>query len=245
MPDTLGGRIAKARHASGKTQEWLSKQLGVNRGTVIGWESPSGNPPSTQLAKIAELFGVSGHWLLSGEGMMYDVTSLAIRAMGRIENLLGDYVEEAGSNVAAPESGDSIEDLMDTPGVIPWIADAATWNFTFVGDQAEVMLGYPIEQWYENDFWAAHIHEEDRARVIAYCLENSQAAKDYVFDYRMVKADGGIIWLRDFVGVDALNAVPVTIRGFMFDISDTKEDEETERRRPRTHDPDKTPNLMD
>ena len=52
-------------------------------------------------------------------------------------------------------------------------------------------------------------------------------------------------WLRDFVGVDALNGVPVTIRGFMFDISDTKEDEETERRRHRTHDPGKTPNLVD
>ena len=61
----------------------------------------------------------------------------------------------------------------------------------------------------------------------------------------MVKADGGIIWLRDFVAVDALKGVPVTIRGFMFDISDTKEDEETERLRPRTDDPDKAPNLVD
>jgi PAS domain S-box-containing protein len=245
MSDTLGGRIAKARRAGGKTQEWLSEQLGVNRGTVNGWENPSGNPPSRQLANIAELFGVSGHWLLSGEGMMYDVTSSATRAMGRIENVLGDYIEEAGSRIAAPESGDRVEDLINTPGVIPWIADAEMWNFTFVGEQAEVMLGYPIEQWYENDFWAAHIHEEDRVRVIAYCMERSQAVGDYVFDYRMVKADGGTIWLRDFVGVDALNGVPVTIRGFMFDISDTKEDEEAERLRPRAPDPDETPNLVE
>ena len=75
MTDTLGGRIAKARHASGKTQEWLSKQLGVNRGTVIGWENPNGNPPSKQLAEISELFGVCGRWLLSGQGMMYDEAS--------------------------------------------------------------------------------------------------------------------------------------------------------------------------
>ena len=251
LSNTLGGRIAKARHASGKTQEWLSKQLGVNRGTVIGWENPSGNPPSKQLAEIAELFGVCGRWLLSGEGMMYDVSSSAIRAIGRIQNLLGDYAEEAGSNVAALESGNELEGIMDTPGVIPWIADAETWHFAFVGNQAEDMLGYPVDDWYKSDFWVNHIHEEDRTRVIGYCLENSQAMRDYVFDYRMVKEDGGVIWLRDFVGVDSLNGVPVTIRGFMFDISDTKledeeteEDEETDRFRPRTHGPDNPTNLL-
>ena len=245
MSDTLGGRLAKARRASGKTQEWLSKQLGVNRGTVIGWETRSGNPPSKQLAKVAEIFGVSGDWLLSGEGMMYDVTSLAARTMGRIENVLEDYVEEVGSSIAAQENGDRIGNLMDTPGVIPWIADAETWGFTFVGDQAEDMLGYPVDDWYKTDFWVNHIHEEDRTRVIEYCFRNSRAMRDYVFDYRMVKEDGGIIWLRDFVGVDALNGVPVTIRGFMFDISDTKEDEETEGPRSRTHDPDEKTNLVE
>jgi hypothetical protein len=39
----------------------------------------------------------------------------------------------------------------------------------------------------------------------------------------MVKKDGGTLWLRDFVNVDYLNGVPVTLRGVMFDISDIEE----------------------
>ena len=168
---------------------------------------------------------------LAPERPRHDVRrgELAIRAIRRIENLLGDYAEEAASKVSPLESGDDLEGLMDTPGVIPWIADAETWDFTFVGDQAVDMLGYPIVDWYKSDFWVTHIHEEDRNRVVEYCAENSQAMQDYVFDYRMVKKDGGVVWLRDFVGVDSLNGVPVTIRGFMFDISDTMQDEETRR----------------
>jgi hypothetical protein len=39
----------------------------------------------------------------------------------------------------------------------------------------------------------------------------------------MVKKDGGALWLRDFVSVDYLNGVPVTLKGVMFDISDIEE----------------------
>ena len=39
----------------------------------------------------------------------------------------------------------------------------------------------------------------------------------------MVKKDGGTLWLRDFVSVDSLKGLPVTLKGVMFDISDIKE----------------------
>ena len=44
--------------------------------------------------------------------------------------------------------------LLNATKVIPWEADARTWQFTYVGPQAEALLGYPIEQWYEDGFWA-------------------------------------------------------------------------------------------
>ena len=76
---------------------------------------------------------------------------------------------------------------------------------------------------YESDFWANHIHRDDRDWVIKHCLEQSQSSKHYVFEYRMVKKDGGALWLRDFVSVDYLNGVPVTLKGVMFDISDIEQ----------------------
>ena len=149
---------------------------------------------------------------------MYDVPRVAVKTIGRIEKVLEDFVKEAGSDDSVPES---VQEAV--AGVVPWVADAQTWVFTWVGPQVVDMLGYGREDWYESDFWADHIHRDDRESVIEYCLEQSQISKHYAFEYRMVKKDGGALWLRDFVSVDYLNGVPVTLKGIMFDISDIEE----------------------
>ena len=47
--------------------------------------------------------------------------------------------------------------LVEVKGIIPWEADAQTWEFSYVGSQAEEMLGYPLERWYEPGFWVSCI----------------------------------------------------------------------------------------
>ncbi len=113
--------------------------------------------------------------------------------------------------------------LAEVPGVIPWEADAKTWEFSYVGLQAEELLGYPIERWYERGFWASCIHPDDRERVIDFCSTSSRTRQKYEFEYRMIKADGETAWLRDVVGVESLRGDPIILRGFMFDISALKE----------------------
>ena len=149
---------------------------------------------------------------------MYDDPRVAVRTIGRMEKVLEDFNKEAVSDDPAPERVQKA-----VAGVIPWVADAQTWRFTWVGDQVVDMLGYGREEWYESDFWADHIHRDDRDWTIKYCLEQSQINQHYVFEYRMVKEDGETLWLRDFVSVDHLNGVPVTLKGIMFDISDVEE----------------------
>ena len=145
----------------------------------------------------------------------YGELVVAVREELGLPAAAGDYMEEDGS-----EPGP-----IEVQGVIPWIADAETWNFTYVGPEAENLLGYPIRDWYKKDFWAKHIHDDDRDWAINYCERMSRTKEAYVFDYRMTKKEGGFIWLRDFVRVDSLDGVPVTLRGFMFDISSLDEDE--------------------
>ena len=149
---------------------------------------------------------------------MYDVPRVAVKTIRRMEKVLEDFIKEAGSDDSALES---VQEAV--AGVIPWVADAQTWRFTWVGPQVVDMLGYGREEWYESDFWADRIHSDDLDWAIKYCLEQSQISKHYVFEYRMVKKDGGTLWLRDFVSVDYLNGVPVTLKGVMFDISDIEE----------------------
>ncbi len=117
--------------------------------------------------------------------------------------------------------------MIESTTGIPWIVDFATFQFTYVGPQAEKILGYPVERWYETDFWSKHIHPDDRQAALDYCVEASQKSKDYNFEYRMVHRDGHSVWILDYVNIVIENDIPEQLQGFMFDISRDKQAEQT------------------
>ena len=119
--------------------------------------------------------------------------------------------------------------LLESTTAMPWEADARTWMFTYVGPQAVDLLGYPRELWLEKDFWVDHIHPEDRAWAVDYCLKFSAQRENYEFEYRMIMADGRAIWLQDIVNVVKQEGEPVILRGFMIDITERKRAEEALR----------------
>jgi two-component system sensor histidine kinase UhpB len=113
--------------------------------------------------------------------------------------------------------------LMNSVDGIVWEADAQTLVFTFVSEQAERLLGYPVERWLnEPDFWGAHIYEEDRTWAVNYCAQSTAEGKSHQFEYRMIAADGRILWLRDIVAVSVENGKPVKLSGIMVDITEQK-----------------------
>jgi len=113
--------------------------------------------------------------------------------------------------------------MVESTAGIPWIVDFAAFQFTYVGPQAEKILGYPVEQWYETDFWSKHIHPDDRQAVIDYCMEASQKGEDYNFEYRMIHQDGHSVWILDYVNIVIEGNKPVRLQGFMFDTSKDKQ----------------------
>ena len=117
--------------------------------------------------------------------------------------------------------------LMNSVDGIVWEADAQTLVFTFVSEQAERLLGYPVERWInEPGFWAEHIFEEDRTWAINYCAQSTAEGKSHQFEYRMIAADGRILWLRDIVAVSVENGKPVKLSGIMVDITEQKKMEQ-------------------
>jgi PAS domain S-box-containing protein len=119
--------------------------------------------------------------------------------------------------------------VLEAANVIPWEADPQTWRFTYVGSQAERLLGYPIDRWYEDDFWTSTIFPEDRESAIEFCATSCKTLRDFEFQYRMKRADGEVIWLHDIVNVEMDDGVPQALRGFMIDITAIKRLEETLR----------------
>jgi len=142
---------------------------------------------------------------------------------------MSDITERKQAEEALRESKENLQRLLETAKVIPWEADAKTWQFTYVGPQAVNFLGYPVNEWYQKDFWTSHIHPEDRESTVDFCLESTKSCKDYEFEYRMIRSDGNSIWLHDIVSVEAVNDAPKTLRGFMIDITERKQAEQAFR----------------
>jgi PAS domain S-box-containing protein len=117
-------------------------------------------------------------------------------------------------------------DLVNSVEGIVWEADARTYQFTFVSQQAERVLGHPVDQWLkEPTFWKDHIHPDDREAAVDYCFSATRQRRDHDFEYRMTAADGRIVWLRDLVNVVVEDNEATKLRGVMIDITARKQAE--------------------
>jgi len=115
------------------------------------------------------------------------------------------------------------ESLVHTIDGIVWEMDVRTFKFIFVSKQSERLLGYSPERWLSDpDFWKDHLHPDDRSWAIAFSRAALARREDHEFDYRMIAADGRVVWLRDIVTVDYSNSDFTHIRGVMVDITERK-----------------------
>ena len=117
--------------------------------------------------------------------------------------------------------------LLESTKAIPWKIDWDTMTFSYIGPQIEALLGWPRTSWLSANDWAMRIHEDDREKVVSFCISQSKAGVDHEADYRALTKDGGYIWIRDVVHVvrnedGSANA----LIGFMFDITERKQIEE-------------------
>ncbi|MEH2234966.1 PAS domain S-box protein [Nostoc sp.] len=141
--------------------------------------------------------------------------------------------EQKQVEIALRASENHLRQLLETVKVIPWELDLKTWRFIYVGPQAVDLLNYPIALWYEENFWVNHLHPHDRERSVRFCQEPTARCENHELEYRMLAADGRVVWLRDVVSVVHQAGTPTMLRGFMFDITDLKLVEETLRLRER------------
>lgn len=121
------------------------------------------------------------------------------------------------------KSRQQYESLVHAIDGIVWEMDAQDFTFTFVSKQSERILGYTAEEWLaEPEFWQNHLHPDDRSWVVDFCRDAIGKKKDHEFDYRMIAADGRIVWLRDIVAVDKVDSERPQLRGVMVDITERK-----------------------
>ena len=121
---------------------------------------------------------------------------------------------------AARDAEHRFRDLIEGVSTVVWEGDAETFRCTYVSPQAEQLLGYKVSEWTTGDIWRTLIHPDDYAHVVAQCEASASAGRDHVLEYRAVRSDGEVVWLRDFVRVlvDAAGR-PSRLRGVITDVT--------------------------
>ncbi|HEY9873772.1 MAG TPA: PAS domain S-box protein [Candidatus Obscuribacterales bacterium] len=143
------------------------------------------------------------------------------------ELLLREQAARSQAEAAEGRYRDLVNGLVDA---IVWECDATTLQFSFVSQSAEILLGYPVEEWLSQPkFWGNLIHPDDLDWVMAFCSEETAAGQDHEFEYRCIAANGEVIWLRDraYIVRDKSGKIE-KLRGLMINITPRKQ-AETER----------------
>jgi PAS domain S-box-containing protein len=117
-------------------------------------------------------------------------------------------------------------ELVDSVDCLVYEADPQTFRMTFVSRQFQSMTGYPQEEALVPGCWGRLLHAEDLDRVFEECQRETKALRNHVLVFRVMRADGRTIWVRDSVTVLASGGKPVVIRGVVTDITAEKRVEE-------------------
>jgi PAS domain S-box-containing protein len=121
--------------------------------------------------------------------------------------------------------------LLDTIEGIVWEADGMTLQVSFVSRFAETMLGYPVSEWLQPNFWERHIYVDDRERVIQEISRALRERTPITIDYRVMTTDRRLVWIHDRIGLHMQNG-RTKLLGIAVDISAQKNtEEELERER--------------
>lgn len=102
---TIGLKIQEARLAKGMTQADLAKAMGLDRGTVVRWETGKAIPRKTGIPKIAKLLSKEPAWILEGSSELSPVVQNV--EILRAERRTLKEIREAVKNLAGKVQGDS------------------------------------------------------------------------------------------------------------------------------------------
>ena len=142
------------------------------------------------------------------------------------ETLSAEVIERKRAEKARKDSEQRFRDIVNSTDGIVWEADASTFNFTFISQQAERLLGYPLEDWLKPGFWVEHLHPDDKDWASEYCASCTRQLEPHDFEYRFIARDGRTVWLRDLIVVVAEDGMPRWLRGIMLDITGRKQAED-------------------
>jgi PAS domain S-box-containing protein len=101
----------------------------------------------------------------------------------------------------------------------------------YTSPHVERMFGYTAERWQtEEDLFLRVLHPADRERVLDDHERTRTTGQPLRTEYRLIASDGRVIWIRDeAVVVTDEQGKPLTLQGFLLDITERKTAEQALR----------------
>jgi diguanylate cyclase (GGDEF)-like protein len=120
-------------------------------------------------------------------------------------------------------------ELLTGLDAVVWEGDPATMTRTFVSPQSRDLLKLDPRALMER--WTEYVYPEDREREAESRAAGVANERDFVIDFRMMAADGTVIYVRDTVRVERdSSGKPSRMRGVLVDITRQQAAEDTVRK---------------
>lgn len=214
--------------------EEFAKMYGYTRYEIIEKDAKDLVAPAyldTVMKKIAT--GYEGAYEAEGlrkDGSTFpqEIRGVTVPYQGREIRLTAvrDITERKKAEEAFRESEERYRLLVEETKIIGWEYDWPGNRFTFISGRAEELLGYPLDDWYEEGFWQRTIHPDDREYAINFCKESAERLQDHEFEYKMIGTRGEVVWVHEIVKAVPIDGRPAKLVGVMIDITERKRAEE-------------------
>lgn len=124
--------------------------------------------------------------------------------------------------------------IEQSPGIVYVSPLDQSSKHSYISPQIEPLLGVPRERWIAGFFntWQQYVHPDDRDAVIAEMQSAIQKGHPFSLEYRMFRADGQVVWVRDQgdVILSPEDGTPV-LQGLAIDITELKTAEQALQQR--------------
>ena len=123
------------------------------------------------------------------------------------------------------ESERRMRHLVESAGVVPYTWDIEARRYSYIGPQVERLFGHSPAQWFDTGKWVQTLHPDDRARVECKLQEFLRQPGDGSMEYRMLRPDGSVVWVRDIIQIETDENGRKVGYGTVVDVTDSKQQE--------------------
>jgi len=167
--------------------------------------------------------GVSGILILFNRQLRLKVMARTSELANANNSLVQEIEDRIKAQEEVAESERLYRSLIESTHAVSFEINLATGRFSYLGPQTQNLFGFPPSHWQTFDDWFESVHSDDRKRAKTYCQLETAQGLDHELEYRLVHADGSLVWVRDVISIISKDGRPFRAVGFMIDITQAKE----------------------